>query len=335
MAFAPRSGCPMCSIVASAAHTPAHSPRSPNFPIGSKQPEVLWRDDNFTIYRERANPVSSKGHLVIVFNLHVPSLYTLSTSDVPLLVSLRDLSRRLLNSLLPLPSSSVPASPAAFHDELHITTPTSANHFLPPRRLEPSHADVANDSFRIGFITPPFKDNKIPVTDHLHAHAYIMPADLMGWWRRVGYSAMAWYSIDDLIAEIREDSSNNRVRSGNPTQRHLRPIDTVPSAGARTGTPNGIETTDKGIATVDVEDPESRLHRRTNSNGSVQGFFRSHSPSPLLGQRSPTSSLYETAPFVGSGGGIVMDPRVDGRKSPRPTPPNISVPHVQVSLAEV
>ena len=57
--------------------------------------------------------------------------------------------------------------------------------------------------FRIGFIAPPFKDNKIPDTDHLHAHAYIAPADLMGWWRAVGYSAMAWYDVDDLIAEIR------------------------------------------------------------------------------------------------------------------------------------
>ena len=41
------------------------------------------------------------------------------------------------------------------------------------------------------------------MTDHLHAHAYILPADLMGWWRGVGYSAMAWYDVDDLIAEIR------------------------------------------------------------------------------------------------------------------------------------
>lgn len=67
MAFAPRAGCPMCSIVATAQHGPSHSPRSPNFPPGSKAPEVLWRDDNFTIYRERASPVSSKGHLIIVF----------------------------------------------------------------------------------------------------------------------------------------------------------------------------------------------------------------------------------------------------------------------------
>jgi malonyl CoA-acyl carrier protein transacylase len=62
---------------------------------------------------------------------------------------------------------------------------------------------TVEQQFRIGFITPPFKDNKIPVTDHLHAHAYIAPGDLMGWWRGIAYSPVAWYSIDDLIAEIR------------------------------------------------------------------------------------------------------------------------------------
>ena len=58
-------------------------------------------------------------------------------------------------------------------------------------------------NFRIGFITPPFRDAKIPITGHLHAHAYVEPADLMGWWRSVAYSPVAWYPIDDLIAEIR------------------------------------------------------------------------------------------------------------------------------------
>lgn len=37
----------------------------------------------------------------------------------------------------------------------------------------------------------------------VHAHAYIAPADLLGWWRRVAYSPIAWYAIEDLIAEIR------------------------------------------------------------------------------------------------------------------------------------
>jgi hypothetical protein len=135
--------------------------------------------------------------------LHVPSIYTLvsalilpavsllltivqSSSDLPLLVNIRNLATRLLVSLLP-PSS--PITPSALPDDPAFP---SSN---PPQ---------SNTSqFRIGFITPPFKDNKIPVTDHLHAHAYIVPADLMGWWRGIAYGPLAWYAIDDLIAEIR------------------------------------------------------------------------------------------------------------------------------------
>ena len=187
------------------------------FPPGSTQAEVLWRDDNFTAYREKANPVSSKGHIIIAFkcvcrffpkvlslteslqpacsfNIHfgryniilpLPSsdclgIHGQSSSDVPLLVNVRNLATRLLASLIP---ASTPVSPS--------TAP-------PPAPLQDP-----NNQFRIGFITPPFKDNKIPVTDHLHAHAYIGPADLLGWWRGVAYGPLAWYAIDDLIAEIR------------------------------------------------------------------------------------------------------------------------------------
>lgn len=83
----------MCSIVAAAAHDPRLPPSSPS---ASPAPDILWRDDNFTIYREHTYPVSSKGHLIIVFkcvfahhciapadpplamsSLHVPSLYNL------------------------------------------------------------------------------------------------------------------------------------------------------------------------------------------------------------------------------------------------------------------
>jgi hypothetical protein len=75
MEFAPKPGCPLCGIVASAAHTTHNSPRSPSFPTGSTQPEVIWRDDNFTVYREKANPVSSAGHLVFVFKWVSLSVY--------------------------------------------------------------------------------------------------------------------------------------------------------------------------------------------------------------------------------------------------------------------
>ena len=49
-----------------------------------------------------------------------------------------------------------------------------------------------------------------------------------------------------------EETSNNRVRSGaNP-----RPIDFVPHAGSRRGTADGIETTEGGVGTADLESGE-------------------------------------------------------------------------------
>ncbi|KAI0724286.1 hypothetical protein C8T65DRAFT_563047, partial [Cerioporus squamosus] len=234
MAFAPKPGCPMCGIVSAATAAAVGSPASPSG-VASKQHEILWRDDNFTVYREAVNPVSSKGHIVIVFNLHVPSLYILSSSDLPLLVSLRDIAQRLLQSLLQSPSSPLASPLSGTQPQAPLT--------------DPSHGSNTREAFRIGFITPPWKDNKIPVTDHLHAHGYILPSDRMGWWRGIAYSAVAWYDIDDLIAEIREETSNNRIRSGANT----RPIDLVPDAGARRGTADGIETTDAGLGVIDPE----------------------------------------------------------------------------------
>ncbi|KAF8887959.1 hypothetical protein CPB84DRAFT_1786524 [Gymnopilus junonius] len=259
-AFAPKAGCPMCGIVASAQHMTPNSPRSPVFPPGSTQAEVLWRDDNFTAYREKANPVSSKGHIIIAFNLHVPSIYTLSSSDLPLLVNVRNLATRLLASLLP---ASTPISPS--------TAP-------PPATLQDP-----NNQFRIGFITPPFKDNKIPVSDHLHAHAYIGPADLLGWWRGVAYGPLAWYAIDDLIAEIRESVTNNRVKSGYEN-RVRAPIDLVPSAGAREGRPDGVETTVPSIANVDshIEDGEPRISTPSSSSSENPAFLSPQSQIPHL-----------------------------------------------------
>ena len=98
MAFAPKPGCPMCSIVSAGYSSAPGTPNSPS--VASKQHEILWRDDNFTVYRETAYPVSSKGHIIVVFkyvlhptvltpahaqpyrisSLHVPSIYTLVRS---------------------------------------------------------------------------------------------------------------------------------------------------------------------------------------------------------------------------------------------------------------
>jgi len=77
----------------------------------------------------------------------------------------------------------------------------------------------------------------------------------MGWWRGIAYSPMAWYSIDDLIAEIRESVSNNRVKSGY-ANRASAPIDLVPHAGARMGAADGTEYTEPSLAVPDEETGE-------------------------------------------------------------------------------
>ena len=63
----------MCGIVSAATAAAVGAPASPSA-AASNQHEILWRDDNFTVYRENANPVSSKGHIVVVFKCVSPSL---------------------------------------------------------------------------------------------------------------------------------------------------------------------------------------------------------------------------------------------------------------------
>lgn len=101
-----------------------------------------------------------------------------------------------------------PSSPTSPASRINPSSPSS------PPPSQPEQPGGANGSdtpetgtlesqFRVGFITPPFKDSQIPVKDHLHAHAYVAPMDRCGWWRSVAYSPIAWYAIEDLIAEIR------------------------------------------------------------------------------------------------------------------------------------
>jgi len=191
----------------------------------------------------------------VAFNLHVPSIYMLSSSDLPLLTFIRDTATQLLSSLLPLDSP--------------LLSPTSAG----PLNSSHTQPRARPPNFRIGFITPPFRDSRIPVTDHLHAHAFIAPADRLGWFRGVAYSALAWYDIDDLIAEIRESVSNNRVKSGYANRQNA-PIDLVPDAGARAGHANGRETTESSIASSDIEEG-----RRTSGSSRSRPSSMSH-PNP-------------------------------------------------------
>jgi len=235
--FAPRPGCPFCSIV-SLSHPRSHiggstTPRrqdsdgldtgSPSILVSSSDDNpVIFKDGSITAFVEKKYPISSKGHIILIVNLHVPSMYSLSSSDIPLLNHIQETASRLFLSLNPphTPSSPAPVSP----DEM-----ASANKApLAPADL-PLH---------VGFITPPFKDNKIPIKDHLHAHAYLGTTDLAGWWRGTAYGYLAWYSVHDLIAEIREATSNNRIKTRSPNQSSA-PIDLVPDAGSARGNADG------------------------------------------------------------------------------------------------
>lgn len=66
---------------------------------------------------------------------------------------------------------------------------------------------------------------------------------------------------------FREETSNNRIRSSMPVNTP-RPIDHVPTAGARTGHANGAETTEAGLGATDanLEDGEGTLSPRTTQD---------------------------------------------------------------------
>ena len=101
----------------------------------------------------------------------------------------------------------------------------------------------------------------------------------------------------------REETSNNRIRSGPHRRRGARPIDLVPAAGARQGTANGIETTEAGLAIPDPEDIERSPGVRPLSLQVSPAATR-----PALPTRSSTVEYTET------GGALLMSP--DGRRTP-------------------
>ena len=59
----------MCGIVNTAFHSQINSH---SFSLQSNKPEILWKDDNFTVYRENTNPVSSIAHVIIAFKCVSP-----------------------------------------------------------------------------------------------------------------------------------------------------------------------------------------------------------------------------------------------------------------------
>jgi hypothetical protein len=55
----------MCGIVSQAQHL-RNSLTAPAGPAAAaSQPDILWHDNNVTVYREKTNPVSSQGHIIL------------------------------------------------------------------------------------------------------------------------------------------------------------------------------------------------------------------------------------------------------------------------------
>ncbi|WVR06982.1 hypothetical protein IAU60_004019 [Kwoniella sp. DSM 27419] len=248
-------GCVLCSLVASTSTrrgsrtvSPGHSPSVTNtllprpasadpysqpFEAGPSSPitsasssgkEVVFQDSELTIYKAEGKEKLCSGgkHLIVVINKHVESVYELGPSDVPLLSHILDTCRRIL-----LPTG-------------HDAGPVHATSSDPER----GKRRVDEDDLRVGFVGSVMKDPQCP-HKHLHAHAMLGPIDtsLPGatfFRRNVVFAGVNWWNVEDLRAEIREESSNNRVKSGYE-HRGRAPIDRVPEAGSVTGLPNALE----------------------------------------------------------------------------------------------
>lgn len=113
--------------------------------------------------------------------------------------------------------------------------------------------------------------------------------------------------FDNFPAVYREETSNNRVRSSMP-KNVPRPIDHVPTAGARSGHANGAETTEIGLGAPDanLEDGDGPLSPRLPPELSQDSYNTVDSPtSPPLNYMSgrqdnplsPTSAVSLVSPM--------------------------------------
>jgi len=145
----------------------------------------------------------------------------------------------------------------------------------------------------------------------------------------MAYSSVAWYGIEDLIAEIREQTSNNRVRSTGPERKNSRPIDQVPNAGARAGLPDGRELTDRGVASDELDTAEEGVSRsQRGSTENELGPSRRDSHIPLMRVSTPDIVVEHEDDSVGRWRGDSRDkssttPEVPLAQSPSPSSSNI------------
>ncbi|BEI79888.1 hypothetical protein CcaverHIS002_0104170 [Cutaneotrichosporon cavernicola] len=216
-------------------------PRQPPPEIIIGNHRIIYRDADMTIYpAEGKEALCADGrHLIVVLNCHLTSVYDLGPADVPLLSKIISTTQRLLLDR---------AAPTASASELE-------------------RGFTAKD-VRIGFVHGMPADPAMPYP-HLHAQAFLgsfdrkLPGSTL-WRRTVVFNPFNWWSVEDLRAEIREESSNCRVKSGYE-DRFDSPIDKVPEAGSIEGLPNALDPD----AFADSDSVVSNSPTRASSSGSA------------------------------------------------------------------
>lgn len=133
----------------------------------------------------------------------------------------------------------------------------------------------------------------------------------------------------------REESSNNRVRSGPSKSQKPRPIDFVPAAGARSGTADGVETTDAGLAIEDLEDPEMSYPRRSSRVPALSGSNLDVRDTLTVDVGRAAGSR---ASYTGAGGALMMKSKNitdDGMRTPTGPKSGSSTPNSQIPFLSV
>ncbi|CED84963.1 hypothetical protein [Phaffia rhodozyma] len=223
--------------------------------------EIIYSDSEVTALLENAKgrKLASAGHITLLIAQPLSTVYDFSPASIPLLSRLLQLSHNLLHerfirssaSLYPYSSAAIARSPSpgssstAVEDEEVESRPV-----FPPRPQ--GSTSLLTES--IGFVVGPFKDPLNASLPYLTLHAFLGPLDLASFYiKNFPFGPLGFYKLEDLIAEIRESTSNNRIKSGsaykNPRSSGIanmgqtvpRPLDQVPAAGAREGLPNGGE----------------------------------------------------------------------------------------------
>ncbi|OWZ81273.1 hypothetical protein C365_00245 [Cryptococcus neoformans Bt85] len=245
--------------------SPAPDGRRTGNRVGGR--EIVYHDKDITVYKaEGKERLCQDGrHIIIVVNEHLQSVYEFGASDIPLLSHILDTAAQILNSA------------AAAGDDLE--------------------RGKGKETLHVGFVGSIIKDPQSPHA-HLHAHAYLPPIDtkLSGaslWRRNVVFGSLNWWSIEDLRAEIREATSNNRVKTG--YEYRQAPIDKVPDAGAAIAPAYALNPTYS-----DIPSPisQSNQHALQQQQPQQSSYRPQPGPSSVSADRLsplPTHPLEETS----------------------------------------